>query len=140
MFQILNLTELELDRVDVRVGLTGALYYMDGSSQAVRQLRNLVSQVSPPPLLKCIVCVVLLPVSDGALFGCASVLFFLLFFSCVPSPIGMSVLLREFDLVTLCTWLLFDIFLRESSFLTCKYNGQLFSTDYFTFLFDDSLT
>ncbi|KAI9099590.1 hypothetical protein K1719_024595 [Acacia pycnantha] len=42
--KILNLTELELDRVDVRVGLTGALYYMDGSSQAVRQLRNLVSQ------------------------------------------------------------------------------------------------
>lgn len=43
--QILNLTELELNRVDIRVGLTGALYYMDGSPQAVRQLRNLVSQV-----------------------------------------------------------------------------------------------
>lgn len=51
MFQILNLTELELDRVDVRVGLTGALYYMDGSSQAVRQLRNLVSQVFSPSIL-----------------------------------------------------------------------------------------
>lgn len=48
MFQVLNLTELELNRVDVRVGLSGALYYMDGSSQAVRQLRNLVSQVASP--------------------------------------------------------------------------------------------
>jgi len=52
MFQVLNLTELELNRVDVRVGLSGALYYMNGSSQAVRQLRGLVSQVSSP--LKCI--------------------------------------------------------------------------------------
>ncbi|GAB4847949.1 hypothetical protein Ancab_027010 [Ancistrocladus abbreviatus] len=42
--KVLNLTELELSRVDVRVGLTGALYFMDGSPQAVRQLRNLVSQ------------------------------------------------------------------------------------------------
>lgn len=42
--KILNLTELELNRVDIRVGLTGALYYMDGCPQAVRQLRNLVSQ------------------------------------------------------------------------------------------------
>lgn len=52
MLQVLNLTELELNRVDVRVGLSGALYYMDGSSQAVRQLRNLVSQVCSS--LKCI--------------------------------------------------------------------------------------
>jgi len=44
--QVLNLTELELDRVDIRVGLSGGLYFMDGSTQAVRQLRNLVSQVS----------------------------------------------------------------------------------------------
>ena len=43
--QVLNLTELELNRVDIRVGLSGALYFMDGSPQAVRQLRNLVSQV-----------------------------------------------------------------------------------------------
>ena len=50
MLQVLNLTELELNRVDVRVGLSGALYYMDGSSQAVRQLRSLGSQVSSPPL------------------------------------------------------------------------------------------
>ncbi|CAL9120090.1 unnamed protein product [Musa textilis] len=42
--KILNLTELELNRVDIRVGLSGALYFMDGSLQAVRQLRNLVSQ------------------------------------------------------------------------------------------------
>jgi len=42
--KVLNLTELELNRVDVRVGLSGALYYMNGSSQAVRQLRGLVSQ------------------------------------------------------------------------------------------------
>ncbi|KAL0692897.1 hypothetical protein Bca4012_060077 [Brassica carinata] len=42
--QIINLTELELNRVDIRVGLSGALYFMDGSPQAVRQLRNLVSQ------------------------------------------------------------------------------------------------
>ncbi|XP_027185984.1 protein TPLATE isoform X2 [Cicer arietinum] len=46
--KVLNLTELELNRVDVRVGLSGALYYMDGSSQAVRQLRNLVSQLCEP--------------------------------------------------------------------------------------------
>ncbi|BAT98855.1 Protein TPLATE-like protein [Vigna angularis] len=42
--KVLNLTELELNRVDIRVGLSGALYYMNGSSQAVRQLRGLVSQ------------------------------------------------------------------------------------------------
>ncbi|CAA6660472.1 unnamed protein product [Spirodela intermedia] len=30
--------------VDIRVGLSGALHFMDGSPQAVRQLRNLVSQ------------------------------------------------------------------------------------------------
>ncbi|KAK1270378.1 Protein TPLATE [Acorus gramineus] len=42
--KVLNLTELELERVDIRVGLSGALYFMDGSSQAIRQLRNLVSQ------------------------------------------------------------------------------------------------
>lgn len=42
--KVLNLTELELNRVDIRVGLSGALYLMDGSPQAVRQLRNLVSQ------------------------------------------------------------------------------------------------
>lgn len=45
ILQVLNLTELELNRVDIRVGLSGALYFMDGSPQAVRQLRNLVSQV-----------------------------------------------------------------------------------------------
>ncbi|KAK5802618.1 Protein TPLATE -like protein [Gossypium arboreum] len=42
--KVLNLTELELNRVDVRVGLSGSLYFMDGSPLAVRQLRNLVSQ------------------------------------------------------------------------------------------------
>lgn len=42
--KILNLTELELNRVDIRVGLSGALYLMDGYPQAVRQLRSLVSQ------------------------------------------------------------------------------------------------
>ncbi|KAJ8768079.1 hypothetical protein K2173_021019 [Erythroxylum novogranatense] len=42
--KVLNLTELELNRVDIRVGISGPLYYMDGSPQAVRQLRNLVSQ------------------------------------------------------------------------------------------------
>ncbi|KAF2305983.1 hypothetical protein GH714_009255 [Hevea brasiliensis] len=42
--KVLNLTELELSRVDIRVGLSGALYFMDGSPQAVRQLCNLVSQ------------------------------------------------------------------------------------------------
>lgn len=50
LLQVLNLTELELNRVDIRVGLSGALYYMDGSPQAVRQLRNLVSQVLFLPL------------------------------------------------------------------------------------------
>lgn len=48
MLQVLNLTELELNRVDIRVGLSGALYFMDGSPQAIRQLRNLVSQVLFP--------------------------------------------------------------------------------------------
>lgn len=43
--QVLNLTELELNRVDIRVGLSGALYFMDGSPQAIRHLRNIVSQV-----------------------------------------------------------------------------------------------
>ncbi|KAJ9135446.1 hypothetical protein P3X46_032628 [Hevea brasiliensis] len=42
--KVLNLTELKLSRVDIRVGLSGALYFMDGSPQAVRQLCNLVSQ------------------------------------------------------------------------------------------------
>ncbi|XP_043705960.1 protein TPLATE-like isoform X2 [Telopea speciosissima] len=42
--KVLNLTELVLNRVDIRVGLSGALYFMDGSPLAVRQLRNLVSQ------------------------------------------------------------------------------------------------
>ncbi|KAK9117491.1 hypothetical protein Sjap_016438 [Stephania japonica] len=42
--KVLNLTELELNRVDIRVGISGALYLMDGSPQAVRQLRNLISQ------------------------------------------------------------------------------------------------
>lgn len=45
ILQVLNLTELELNRVDIRVGLSGSLSFMDGSPQAVRQLRNLVSQV-----------------------------------------------------------------------------------------------
>ncbi|KAH7681023.1 Armadillo-like helical-containing protein [Dioscorea alata] len=42
--KVLNLTELELNRVDIRVGLSGALYFMDGSPQAIRHLRNIVSQ------------------------------------------------------------------------------------------------
>ncbi|CAN6464204.1 unnamed protein product [Victoria cruziana] len=42
--KVLNLTELELNRVDIRVGLSGALHFMDGSPQAVRQLHHLVSQ------------------------------------------------------------------------------------------------
>ncbi|XP_042519649.1 protein TPLATE-like isoform X2 [Macadamia integrifolia] len=41
--KVLNLTELVINRVDIRVGLSGALF-MDGSPLAVRQLRNLVSQ------------------------------------------------------------------------------------------------
>ncbi|KAL6507270.1 hypothetical protein OROGR_023465 [Orobanche gracilis] len=44
LLQILNLTEIELNRVDIRVGLSGGLYFMDGSPQAVRQLRDLNSQ------------------------------------------------------------------------------------------------
>ncbi|XP_024973081.1 protein TPLATE isoform X1 [Cynara cardunculus var. scolymus] len=42
--KLLNLTEMELNRVDIRVGLSGASYFMDGSPQAVRQLRDLNSQ------------------------------------------------------------------------------------------------
>jgi hypothetical protein len=42
--KVLNLTEIELGRVDIRVGLSGASYFMDGSPQAVRQLHNLNSQ------------------------------------------------------------------------------------------------
>lgn len=45
ILQVLNLTEIELNRVDIRVGLSGGLYFMDGSPQAVRQLRDLTSQV-----------------------------------------------------------------------------------------------
>lgn len=44
-FQIVNMTEQELKRVDVRVGLIGALRFMDGSPQGVRQLHHLHSQV-----------------------------------------------------------------------------------------------
>lgn len=39
------MTEIELSRVDIKVGLSGPLVYMDGSLQAVRQLRSLTSQV-----------------------------------------------------------------------------------------------
>ncbi|XP_027151531.1 protein TPLATE [Coffea eugenioides] len=42
--KVLNLTEIELNRVDIRVGLSGGLYFMDGSPQALRQLRDLNSQ------------------------------------------------------------------------------------------------
>ncbi|KAJ0469672.1 putative protein TPLATE [Helianthus annuus] len=42
--KVLNLTDIELNRVDIRVGLSGASYFMDGSPQAVRQLRDLNSQ------------------------------------------------------------------------------------------------
>ncbi|XP_051117252.1 protein TPLATE isoform X2 [Andrographis paniculata] len=42
--KVLNLTEIELNRVDIRVGVTGGLYFMDGSPQALRQLRGLGSQ------------------------------------------------------------------------------------------------
>ncbi|XP_024368196.1 protein TPLATE isoform X2 [Physcomitrium patens] len=42
--KILNLTEQELKRVDVRVGLIGALRFMDGSAQGVRQLQQLHTQ------------------------------------------------------------------------------------------------
>ena len=34
--KVLNLTEQEMNRVDIRVGLTGALHFMDGSPQAFR--------------------------------------------------------------------------------------------------------
>ncbi|XP_058227769.1 protein TPLATE [Rhododendron vialii] len=42
--KVLNLTEIELKRVDIRVGLSGSLYFMNGSPQAVRQLHDLNSQ------------------------------------------------------------------------------------------------
>lgn len=45
LFQIVNMTEQEMKRVDVRVGLIGALRFMDGSPQGVRQLHHLHSQV-----------------------------------------------------------------------------------------------
>ncbi|KAG6555879.1 hypothetical protein Mapa_002521 [Marchantia paleacea] len=44
--KVINMTEQELKRVDVRVGLVGALHFMDAQPQAVRQLQNLISQVS----------------------------------------------------------------------------------------------
>jgi len=47
LLQIVNMTEQELKRVDVRVGLIGALRFMDGSPQGVRQLHHLHSQVGP---------------------------------------------------------------------------------------------
>ncbi|KAL8489940.1 hypothetical protein ACS0TY_025731 [Phlomoides rotata] len=42
--KVLSITEIELNRVDIRVGVTGGLYFMDASPQAVRQLRALNSQ------------------------------------------------------------------------------------------------
>ncbi|CAM6095749.1 unnamed protein product [Calypogeia fissa] len=42
--KVINMTEQELRRVDVRVGLVGALQFMDAHPQAVRQLQNLNSQ------------------------------------------------------------------------------------------------
>ncbi|EPS70919.1 hypothetical protein M569_03828 [Genlisea aurea] len=42
--KVLNLSEMELNRVDIRVGLSGGLYFMNGSPQAVKQLQNLNSQ------------------------------------------------------------------------------------------------
>ncbi|EFJ13335.1 hypothetical protein SELMODRAFT_122869 [Selaginella moellendorffii] len=66
--KVINMTELELNRVDVRVGLVGALRFMDGSLQAVRQLLNLSSQdpiqssvtVSVSRFERCSLCVQLL--------------------------------------------------------------------------------
>ncbi|CAA0823478.1 Protein TPLATE [Striga hermonthica] len=51
--KVLNLTEIELNRVDIRVGLSGGLYFMDGSPQAVRQLRDLNSQVNRTCYFRC---------------------------------------------------------------------------------------
>ncbi|KAL1568917.1 protein TPLATE-like [Salvia divinorum] len=42
--KVLNLTEIEINRVDIRFGLSGGLYFMDKSPQAVRQLNYLNSQ------------------------------------------------------------------------------------------------
>eukprot|EP00271_Cylindrocystis_brebissonii_P004677 TRINITY_DN1649_c0_g2_i1.p1 TRINITY_DN1649_c0_g2~~TRINITY_DN1649_c0_g2_i1.p1 ORF type:complete len:1215 (+),score=196.81 TRINITY_DN1649_c0_g2_i1:636-4280(+) len=44
--KILNLTEVEVERADVQVGLRGALRFMDGAPRAVRQLRQLGGQDS----------------------------------------------------------------------------------------------
>lgn len=46
ILQVLNLTEIEINRIDIRVGLSGGLYFMDRSQQAVRQLNYLSSQVT----------------------------------------------------------------------------------------------
>lgn len=43
--QIVNVTELQLPQVDVRVGLDGAVNFLDKSPQALRQLKDLASQV-----------------------------------------------------------------------------------------------
>jgi hypothetical protein len=43
--QIVNVTELQLPQVDVRVGLDGAVDFLDKSPQALRQLKDLASQV-----------------------------------------------------------------------------------------------
>eukprot|EP00249_Psilotum_nudum_P022975 c28708_g1_i1 orf=979-4446(+) len=42
--KVLNMTEQVINRVDVRIGLIGALHFMDGSAQAVRHLHHLMSQ------------------------------------------------------------------------------------------------
>ncbi|KAI5073208.1 hypothetical protein GOP47_0011221 [Adiantum capillus-veneris] len=42
--KILNMTEQEINQVDVRIGLIGALQFMDGSLQAMRNLQHLQSQ------------------------------------------------------------------------------------------------
>lgn len=43
--QVLNMTEIEVGQVEVRVGLLGSLRFMDAAPQAVRNLRGLLPQV-----------------------------------------------------------------------------------------------
>lgn len=77
--KVLNMTEQELSRVDVRIGLIGSLQFMDGSPQAVRNLQHLQSQeptlcsitVTVSQFQRCALCVQLIyyPFHGGTATG-----------------------------------------------------------------------
>ncbi|KAH7441479.1 hypothetical protein KP509_03G039800 [Ceratopteris richardii] len=77
--KIMNVTDQEVNQVDVRIGLVGALQFMDGSLQAVRNIQHLQSQepiscsitVTVLQFQRCALCVqmVYYPFHGGAATG-----------------------------------------------------------------------